>query len=105
MPQLSLRLEGFDHRWPGLRHRNPCCHPYLGAKQPDSGETVLGGLTGIGVFGCKRAALLCSPIRSRVQGVFLLNFDCSEMLTGLQVCRPELSGKLLPLGLPLERLL
>lgn len=28
LPQLSVRLEDFDHRQTGLRHRNPRADPY-----------------------------------------------------------------------------
>jgi hypothetical protein len=47
-----------------------------------------------GIFGCKCAASTAESVnaRSGVQGVVLLNFDCSEMLAGLEVRGTELSG-------------
>jgi hypothetical protein len=39
LPQLSVRLEDFDHRQTGLRHRNPRADPYPCAEWSASART------------------------------------------------------------------
>ena len=43
LPQLSLRLEDFDHRQTGLCHCNPRADPYPSAEWSASGQALLEG--------------------------------------------------------------
>lgn len=44
LSQLSVRLEDFDHRPTGLRHRNPRAHPYPRAEWSASSQPLVKGI-------------------------------------------------------------
>ena len=48
LPQLSVRLEDFNHRQTGLRHRNPRADPYPRAEWSASSQPLLKGIANQG---------------------------------------------------------